>query len=195
MAKPRKIMQEVTYHTYSRCQGLNKFLLEKFAKKRFIEAIKMCQLKYSFQLIAAEIVDNHFHLIIRTLKDEATINLIMQYIKARTAEKYNRGTGRVGPFWNERYGCTIIEESDNPQAYLFRLIWYIAYNPVKKGLSRDPRENYIGFINCYLIENYELPIKITLHHYFYQLGDSFVECAKKLLQYEDDYLKRIGLYF
>ena len=196
MPRPlRTILPEKTYHTYSQCQGLNKLFLEKIAKECFIKAIQMCQLKYVFELNGVEVVNNHFHLIIRTLLGEASVNLIMQYIKARTAEMYNRETGRVGPFWNGRYGCKIIEESDNPEEYLFNLEWYVAHNPVKHRESRDPRENYIGFINCYLTEGYELPIKITLHPYFFKLGENFSECAKKFLLYEDAYRKRIGLYF
>jgi len=196
MSKPlRSILQEVTYHCFSRCQGLNKLLFDNFAKICFIEAIQMCQSKYKFELNAAEIVGNHFHLVIRTLKDEDTISRIMQFIKARTAEKYNKSTGRSGPFWNERFGSTIVEESDNPEQYAFTLLWYIAFNPVRKGESRDPRENYIGFINSYLKEGFELPIKITVHHYFYRLGTNFSECAKRFLLYEDAYRKRIALYF
>ena len=196
MPKPlRTVLQEVTYHCYSRCQGFNKLLFDNFAKKCFMEAIKMCQDKYNFELNAAEIVSNHFHLVIRTLKDEATISLIMQYIKARTAQRYNRATGRVGPFWNERFGCTIIEESENPEEYLLNLLWYVAFNPTRKGESRDPRENYIGFIRCYLTEGLVLPIKITLHHYFYRLGYNFLECVKRLLFYEDAYRKRMALFF
>jgi len=191
MPKPlRKILQGVTYHCYSRCQGLNKLLLEKEAKTSFMEAIKMCQKKYKFELSAAEIVDNHFHLLIRTLENEETIARIMQYIKARTAETYNRATKRKGPFWNERYGCKIVEHTKNPKRYLTDLLWYIAHNPVKKGLSRNPRNNYIGFIKCYLIRNYEISIKITLHPYFYELGNSFTERVKKFLSYEKEYVQR-----
>lgn len=197
MPKPlRKIVQGATYHCFSRCQGLNKLLLNKYAKTAFIEAVKMCQDYYEFELSAAEMVDNHTHLAIKTLENGGTIDRIMQYIKARTAEKFNRATGRKGPFWNERYKCTIIEESEYPQEYLYKLLWYVGYNPVKKGLSRDPRENYIGFINCYLIENYEVSsIKITLHHFFYRLGNTFSECVKKFLLYEDAYLKGLSLSF
>ena len=196
MPKPlRKIMQEVTYHCFSRCQGLNQLLMDRFAKKCFIEAVKMCQEKYKFELNAAEIVREHFHLVIRTIEDAETISSIMQYIKARTAEKYNRATGRIGPFWNERFGCTIIEESEDPEQYLFNLLWYIGFNPVKKGESRDPRENYIGFIRCYLKEGFEAAIKITIHHYFYRLGNSFSECVMRFLVYEDAYRKRMALYF
>jgi len=196
MPRPlRIILQEKTYHTYSQCQGLNELFSDVIAKECFIKAIQMCQLKYAFELNAAEIVKNHFHLIIRTLLNEATISLIMQYIKARTAEMYNRKTGRVGPFWNGRFDCKIIEMADNPKEYYHYLSCYIGYNPVRSGESRDPRENYIGFINCYLIEGYEAPVKITLHHYFYELGENFSECARKFLLYEDAYRRRIGLYF
>jgi REP element-mobilizing transposase RayT len=193
MPKPlRKILQGVTYHCYSRCQGLNRLLLDKYAKSCFLEAIKMCQNYYAFELIAAELVDNHIHLVIRTLENEETIDRIMQYIKARTAEKYNKATNRKGPFWNERYKCKIVEESEDPKQYLHNLLWYVGYNPVRKGLSHNPRENYIGFINCYLRENYEMPIKITLHHFFYKLGNTFAECVEKFLLYEEAYLQRLA---
>lgn len=74
----------------------------KYGKKYLIKAIQMCQEKYNFDLIAAEPVGNHIHLIIKTLENEENISRIMQYIKARIAESYNSGTNETGPFWNER---------------------------------------------------------------------------------------------
>jgi len=196
MPRPiRKIVEGVTYHTFSRCRGKQNLLRSKYGKKYLIKAIQMCQNKYNFELIAAEPVGNHIHLIIKTLEGEETISRIMQYIKARIAENYNSGTNETGPFWNERFGCTIIEESDNPKNYLLWLLWYIGYNPVKKGLSRDPRENDIGFINCYLNKNHDIPVRITVHQFFLRLGETFEECAKKFLLYEDAFLKRLSVYF
>ncbi|MFA5517941.1 MAG: transposase, partial [Spirochaetota bacterium] len=91
MARPlRTIAQGVTYHCFTRCRGKRNLLKSKYGKKYFIESVQMCQEKYNFELIAAETVANHIHLIIRTLEDSETISLIMQYIKARMAEKYNR---------------------------------------------------------------------------------------------------------
>ena len=150
--------------------------------------------KYEFELVAAEIVGNHIHLIIRTIHDKETVSLIMQYIKARIAEKYNRTMNTTGAFWNERFGSMIIEEVDNPQQYLLWLLWYIGYNPVRKGLSRDPRRNDIGFINCYLIQGYKIPVKIVLHSFFYQLANTFNECVERFLYYEDVYRKRFTVF-
>jgi hypothetical protein len=101
----------------------------------------------------------------------------------------------TGAFWNERFGSTIIEESVNPEDYLFNLLWYVSYNPVRKRLSRDPRNNEIGFINQYLRKDPQLPVKITIHDYFYKLGNNFEECVNKFLKYEDAYRKRLSIIF
>ena len=177
------------------CHGRRNLLQGKYGKLYFIEAITMCQEKYEFELIAAEIVANHIHLLIKTCEGEETISRIMQYIKARIAEKYNKAMGKSGAFWNGRFGSTIIEEADNPEQYLLWLLWYIGYNPVRKKLSRDPRKNDIGFINCYLDKDFIAPFKITLHYYFLGLGDTFEERVKKFLFYEEAYRKRLAVYF
>ena len=192
--KLRNIAQGKTHHCFTRCHAKRNLLQTGYGKKYFIEAIKKCQEKYEFHLIAAEPVGNHIHLIIQTIENHETVSQIMQYIKARIAEMHNRATGSCGAFWNERFGSTVIEESENPQQYLLWLLWYIGYNPVRKGLSSDPRKNHVGFINIYLHENVELEIKITRHYFFQSLGDSFRSCTEKFLQFEDAYLKRIAVY-
>lgn len=193
--KPRKIAQGKTHHCYARCRGKRNLLLGSNGRKCFIRAVLMCQEKYGFHLIAAEIVANHIHLVIQTLDGRETISRIMQYIMARIAEGYNHANGETGPFWNGRFGSSIIEDSENPEQYLLWLLWYIGYNPVRKGLSRDPRKNDIGFINCYLHENATSSIQITLHEYFVRLGDTFGDCVKKFLFYEEAYRKRYAILF
>jgi len=191
----RNIAQGKTHHCFSRCLRMMNLMRSSHVRRYFIEAIQMAQKKYEFELIAAEPVGNHIHLIICTLENEETISRIMQYIKSRIAEKYNRATENIGPFWNERFGSTVIEEAENPEQYLLWLLWYIGYNPVRKGLSRDPRQNDVGFINVYLDEKYEAPVKITRHIFFSRLGDTFDQCMKNFLKYEEAYRKRLAIYF
>lgn len=193
--QPRKIGQGLTHHCYSRCHGKKDLLMGSYSRKYFIEAVNMCQEKYDFDLIAAEIVANHIHIIIRTRENRETVSRIMQYIKARIAEKYNRAMGTTGSFWNERFGSTIIEEADDPEQYLLWLLWYLGYNPVRKKLCYDPRKGPIGFINAYLDEDCVLPVKITLHQFFLRLGSTFEECVRKFLAWEELYLKRIAVYY
>lgn len=196
MTRPlRNIAQGSTHHCYTMCHAKRYLLLGHYGRKYFIDSISMCQEKYEFELIAAEIVGNHIHIVIRTLADSETISQIMQYIKSRIAEKYNRANQTSGAFWNERFGSKVIEETEDPRQYLLYLLWYIGYNPVRKKLSNDPRKNEIGFIRCYLSINVELTFKITLHHYFTELGPTFQDCVKRFLFYEEAYIKRLAILF
>jgi REP element-mobilizing transposase RayT len=189
MPRPaREFEQGSTHHCWSICQGRNDLLNSLHGRQFFIQAIKMCQEKYKFELIAVENAKNHFHLIIRTIEGEADISRIMQYIKSRAAWKYNRATGRTGPYWNDRFKNKVVEKSTDPQQYLLYLLWYIAYNPCTKGLSSNPRYNEIGFINCYLYKNHEAPVKITRHYYFIELGRTHNSRVRKLLFHEQKYL-------
>lgn len=196
MTRPlRNIAQGCTHHCYTMCHAKRYLLLGHYGKKYFVESIKMCQEKYEFELIAAEIVGNHIHLVIRTLDSKETVSQIMQFIKSRIAEKYNRANGTSGAFWDGRFGSKVIEETEDPRQYLLYLLWYIGYNPVRKNLSNDPRNNDIGFIRCYLSLNTVIDIKITLHYYFMELGSVFDECVKKFLPYEEAYRKRLAILF
>lgn len=183
--RKRIILQEVTYHCFSRCHGKHNFFKSAHAKQFLIAAINKCLEKYTFKLIAAEPVGNHIHIIIKTIENKETISRIMQYIKARIAEYYNRALNRTGAFWNERYGCTIIEHSNDPQNDLLWLLWYIGYDPVRRGLSKNPRTNDIGFINCYLNKDYKCKVPITLHDFFTNLSDNFEQCVERFLYHEN----------
>lgn len=191
----RKIAQGCTHHCYTMCHGRRGLLKGHYGKKYFVEAVKRCQDIYEFDLIAAEIVENHIHLVIKTLETKENVSRIMQYIKARIAERYNRANSTTGSFWNGRFGSAVIEESDDPENYLLYLLWYIGYNPVRKKISSDPRKNPIGFINRYLNKDAEICIKITVHEYFYQMGNTFEECVLKFLLYEEAYKKRLNILF
>ena len=185
MSNPvRLCLPNVTYHCYSRCIEKRNMLSPRHVKELASEAIIMALERYNFQLVQMEFVENHFHLMIKTVENGQTISRIMQYIKARITEKYNRTHERTGTLWNERFSCTIVEEKDNPKNYFFRLLWYIAYNPVRKKIVNDPRESEFGSIRAYLEPDFKTKVPITLHDYFLSLGSTFEERVKYLLEYE-----------
>jgi len=189
--KLRNIAQGNTHYCFSHCHGKRDLLKSRWCSRYMVQAIQKCQEKYNFELIAAEPVGNQINIIIRTLEDQETVSRIMQYIKARIAEMYNRSTEQSGAFWNERFYSIVIEEQDNPEQYLLELLWKIGYKPVLKGLSRDPRKNYIGFINSYLIKDYKALVDITLHYYFTSLGYNFEECVEKFLLFEQACIRQL----
>jgi len=192
MGYPLRIIEPfITYHTFSRCIEIRDMMRLDKMKDLLVEVIKMAQEKYEFELMAYVILDNHFHFIIRTLYGEATISRIMQFIKAQYARRYNRMVKRTGPFWNERFGDTIIEHSEDPGILFNWINCYLGYNPVRKKSVNDPRDYKYSSINCYLDENYISPVKITYSKYFLELGSTFRERVKKFLEYEEMYRKRL----
>ncbi|HOO71518.1 MAG TPA: transposase [Spirochaetota bacterium] len=196
MAQPRRIcLPDVTYHTFSRCHNRDNLMTLDRMKDLLLEVINMAMEKYIFQLSTYAIMDNHFHFVIKTVKNEADISHIMQFIKAQYARRYNKITGRTGAFWNERFGDTIIEMSDDPEGYFMWLKNYINHNPVRAGIVCDPRKYKYSSIHAYLDENYLSPVKITIHEYYLKLGSTFQERVKKFKQYEDAYNKRLSLSF
>ncbi len=192
---PRTCKPGLTYHTNSRCIQLKALMRNDSMKDMVLDVIKITQNKYNFKFMGYKVMDNHFHFLIQTVENGETISRIMQYIKARIAERYNRATGCIGPFWNERYQDIIVEEQENPARYLLWLLWYMAFNAVKAGRCCDPRDYKYSSINSYLIEGFTSKVTITRHRYFEELGATFAERVKKFLYYEEAYRKRYALLF
>jgi putative transposase len=181
----------LTYNTYSRCIEWKNMMQKPVFKELFIDVLRLTQHKYQFSLISYQIMDNHFHMIIKTLEGKADISRIMQYFKSRFAERFNKKVGRIGPFWNERFKDVIAEKDKNPREYLMNALWRIAYNPVRKGMVNNPREYRYGSINMYIIGRGDRRVKIRYHEYFIELGKTFFERATKFIEYEKKYLQLI----
>jgi putative transposase len=192
MSRPLRVCRpDVTYHCYSRCIEQRDLFSPEFVKDIAVFVINKTLKKYKFKIIQVEFVENHFHIVIKTLNKGASISRIMQYIKARITEKYNRLYNRTGTFWNERFKSKIIEESEDPITYFMYLMWYIAYNPVRKGIISDPRDSVYGTIRVYLEENYVAKVPISFHDYFINLGRNFSERVRRFLEFENIYRERL----
>jgi putative transposase len=183
----RSIREQIvgaTYHVYSRCINKEDLMKPDEIKDLMIAVIHETQEIFDFELTQFDILDNHFHFTIRIKNNIDTISKIMQRIKSVFAKRYNKLHGRSGPFWNERFGSSIVEKAKNFVGYLIYLILYTGYNSVRKGKVKDPRDYKYSSFNCYLDRNYKSLLKITIHEYFLMLGDTFEECVKVFLEYE-----------
>jgi len=187
----RTWLPKVTYHCYSRCLEMRNLLESVWVREMAAEVINMALEKYNFQLIQMEFVDNHFHFMIRTVENGENISRIMQYIKARIAEAYNRKMNRTGPFWHDRFKCKIIELAQNPVSYYINASLYIGYNRVAKGLDADPRDSKYNTFRIMVEEDYIPPVKITFHPYFLALGRNHTERMAKFKSYDKAYRKRL----
>ncbi len=176
-----RILGTFTYHTMSRLIELRNLMRDDEIKILLEFCIEIALEKYNFQLINYQIMDNHVHLLIRTVEGGATISRIMQYIKSQFARRLNKILKRTGPVWNERFKDRIVELSDNPRQYFFNLIWYFANNPVKSGKVKTPFASYFGASKAYFDKSFKPKLKITLHHFFLELGEKFEDCRDMLL--------------
>lgn len=122
MPRPlRKCIPDKTYHCYSRCIECRNMLSPEFVKEIAINVLHQAMKKYLFHLVTIEFVENHFHIIIKTINGGETISRIMQYIKARITEKYNKLMNRTGTFWNERFKS---KQNNNSQPFTFLRITF-----------------------------------------------------------------------
>lgn len=194
MPRPDRIQQpNLTYHVVSHCIEWRNMMSENEIKEIFLEVLRRSKQKYDYKLISYCIMPNHIHLIIHTTEKGATISRIVQYIKARFAERCNKLLKRTGPFWNGRYKDNIIEFAKNAIHYLLWLIWYLAFNPVRKRMCDNPLQYGYSSIQAYLREDAQMQVPIDHHDLFIQLGSTFAERAKRLIQYEELYRKRYSI--
>lgn len=191
MSRPlRVIKQNVTYHCYSRGIENRSVFKSDVTKEIVLHSIRKALRKYKFNLSYIEFVDNHVHVIIKTLHGGAAIPEIMQYIKAMITRIYNQKHNRIGTLWNERYKSQIIEDYNIPEERFLNLIIYLSYNPVRRGLFENPRENPYSSIHMYLDGINMKGIPLTLHEYFICLGSSGKERKQLFHAYEQAYLKK-----
>ena len=74
MPRPeRRCEPYLTYHTMSRCLDWKDMMKADKFKEIFIQVIRKTQEKYEFELIFYQIMDNHFHLVIRTISEEISM--------------------------------------------------------------------------------------------------------------------------
>jgi REP-associated tyrosine transposase len=189
--KLRIYLEDATYHTVSRCIEKKALMHHNKVKDLMIYVLNITLEKYDFDLIEYVIMDNHFHFCIKIKRNGENISRIMQFIKSQFARRYNRMMNRTGPFWNERFSDTIIELNRDPRTLFFLIFEYIGFNPVRCCYVNDPREYKYSSYRCYIDENYNSPVKITLHEYFLELGNTFKERVMKFLEYEESYRKRL----
>lgn len=156
----RIIFEGAIYHVYQR--GNNKeFIFRNSKHKVFIlKQIKEYNKCFDFELLAYVIMDNHYHLLIKTNK--VPINQIMFNINNVIGKYLNRELERTGHLFENRYKSKLVENDD----YLVWLLRYMHRNPIRANI-------------CDSVDDYRWS-----SHYFYKNGiNEFVITNFILKQY------------
>ena len=125
----RKISQSGFYHIINR--GVSKQLIfeQPSDYRKFLKILKRFSEEEGFEVIAYCLMQNHFHLLIKT---DAMPGKIIQKISISYSYYFNKKYGRVGHLFQNRFKSEAIEMDP----YFVCAIRYIHNNPLKAGICK-----------------------------------------------------------
>jgi REP-associated tyrosine transposase len=129
---PRVFVADGIYHIASR--GSDRQPLFRFDADRlaFLERLAAVVERYELACVAYCLMGNHYHLLVQT-PDERVSNALRE-LNGGYARHFNRVHGRSAHLFRNRFFARQIEE----EAYLLTACRYLAYNPIRAGLCREP---------------------------------------------------------
>jgi REP element-mobilizing transposase RayT len=134
-----------------------------------LQNIKHYQLKYRFQILAYVIMPTHFHWIVETGFNGATISIIMRDIKKFNAwdileqleiNKFNKlgifnkptRRGQRRQFWTSRFDDVIIRN----MGMLRSIVEYIHNNPIMSGLVEQAEDYPYSSARNYILNDHSM---------------------------------------
>ena len=134
-----------------------------------VKIIKYYQSKHGFRILGYVIMPTHFHWVVETTSNCATISDIMRDIKKYSAwdildqlekEKFNKlqcfkrptVNGQTRQFWTPRFHDIILKSN----AMLRSAIDYIHYNPVVAGLVSNPEDYLYSSARNYILNDHSI---------------------------------------
>lgn len=128
--KKRIIYPNAWYHVMNRGAGRRYVLEDKnHNKQTFLELLEATSIKYNFEVHAYCIMDNHYHLLVRT--PDANLVESMRYLMSMYGRIYNIKNESDGPLFRDRFKALLIL-SDSSLLQVFK---YIHRNPLEANFA------------------------------------------------------------
>jgi len=135
MSRPLRIsFDNAVYHITARGNRKEKIFYSDDDKRIFLQKMDQTSLKYSFLCYTYCLMDNHYHLFIKT--PSGNISQGMHYLNASYANYFTAKYKTNGPLFQGRYKSLLVDE-DN---YALVLSSYIHLNPLRAGLTKNLEE-------------------------------------------------------
>ncbi len=115
------------YHIINRGVGKQIIFEEEMDYKVFLKMLIKCRKEMDFDILAYCLMDNHFHLLVKT---EGKPGEIMNRLETNYARYFNAKYDRVGHLFQNRFRSEAVED----ESYFINVILYIHDNPVKAGI-------------------------------------------------------------
>jgi REP element-mobilizing transposase RayT len=137
MSRPkRSFLKNSYYHIYNRGNNKERIFATIEDKKLFIALLYKYKAKTDLFLDTYTIMDNHFHLLIRTGKNPKVISSFMQKVCTSYAMITNRKYKRVGHLFQGRYKAKYFRFKKDVK----QVRSYIKQNPVKEGCVKKAKD-------------------------------------------------------
>ncbi|MDZ7620277.1 MAG: transposase [Patescibacteria group bacterium] len=127
---PRLNFPDGVYHVTSRGNGRARIVYNDDDRERFERQLRDNVQTYGILLYAWVLMDNHFHLLVRTPR--ANLSQFMQRLNTSYALYARYKHGRPGHQFEARFKAKVVEE----ESYLLAVTRYIHLNPIKIAACR-----------------------------------------------------------
>jgi REP element-mobilizing transposase RayT len=135
MARPLRLsFENAVYHITARGNRREPIFYYNEDRKIFLDKINETILKYSFICFAYCLMDNHYHLFLRTIYPNISDG--MHYLNTSYTNWFKAQHKVVGVLFQGRYKSLIVDEN----SYGVHLSAYIHLNPYRAGIVEDLRE-------------------------------------------------------
>ncbi len=133
MSRPLRIeFPGAVYHVIARGIEKKSIFQTSRDKTSLLSLFGLLAERHEFAFHAYCIMDNHYHLLIRTPR--GNLSRGMRDLNSIYAQSYNRANARCGPLFQGRHKAYLIEE----ETYLLVSARYIVLNPVRAGICEHP---------------------------------------------------------
>jgi len=184
MARPLRLSYEnAFYHITARGNRREKIFYSDQDKKIFLEKLQKTLIKYSIICYAYCLMDNHYHLFIKTLQPNLSQGI--HYLNASYANWFRNKYKIIGPILQGRFK-SILVDADN---YALVLSTYIHLNPLRarvvKQLEDYPWSSYLDYFNLRKSNISNLNPSFVLHLLSANLFESIEKYREYIIQHQN----------
>jgi putative transposase len=173
----RLAFEDACYHITSRGSRRDKIFHSDEDKSVFIEKLNETLNRYSVVCYAYCLMDNHYHLFIKTPK--ANISQSMHFLNTSYTNWFKAEHKIIGPVLQGRYKSIIVDED----SYGMVLSVYIHLNPLRAGIVKDINQYRWGSYLDYFSDRGKMVERLDKEFILSQFGEDPKEARKRYRSY------------
>lgn len=131
--RPRLFAPGLLYHVIVRGNQRRKTFYDERDYRAYLERLARYRQRYDYIIHAYCLMPNHAHLLVES--GRSPLGKFMQGLQQSYSQYFNLRHRKVGHVFQGRYQAIVCQKD----AYLLELLRYIHLNPVRAGLSKDPK--------------------------------------------------------